>query len=68
MASKQTIHDKNGNDVYPITLANAIFTKDGEILNDLVKVKKSELEDKYKKMNSYINGLRRLVDIMSTVN
>ena len=60
MASKQTIHDKNGNDVYPITLANAIFTKDGEILNSMMLSREEKLFNNLHFMRLNINNLNKL--------
>lgn len=38
MSSKQTLHDKNGNDIYPITLASAVFNENGDFLSSTLDV------------------------------
>ena len=51
MASKQTMQDNNGNDIHPITLANAVFNKKLKLLSGQISEYERNISDFLQRMS-----------------
>ena len=60
MASKQTIQDNNGNDIHPITLANAVFNKKLNLLSGQISEYERNISDFLQRMSKSNQELRAL--------
>lgn len=60
MSSKQTLHDKNGNDIYPITLASAVFNENGDFLSSMLDIIPLYLD----RVNNLINTVNKMDNVL----
>lgn len=60
MSSKQTLHDKNGNDIYPITLASAVFNENGDFLSSMLDIIPLYLY----RVNNLINTVNKMDSVL----